>query len=274
MTAGHGSDAGARSEVTTLPGVTETAALHAALHACRSLLSIEGPEDAAEIARRLVADLGGRVVDAHTSGSPGVPVDVSFGHGSPGLPFAPVGSPTRALLETYLPGFVRDAHRALELVDRPARLIEDASIDALTGVHNKRAIGRVLGRLRDDDTVVMLDLDHFKSVNDTLGHLVGDEVLRAFGAALRATARATDRVGRYGGEEFVVVLASTEPEPFLKRLRQEWESLRPHPVTFSGGYTGPNVPPTQALNAADRALYRAKGLGRDRWERTIEDDLL
>ncbi len=178
-------------------------------------------------------------------------------------------------VETYLPGFVRDAYRVLELVDRAARLSEDASVDSLTGVHNKRAIGRVLGRLSVDDRVVILDLDHFKSINDTHGHPVGDEVLRAFGAALQATVRATDRVGRYGGEEFVVVLSSTDkPVPLLERLRKRWESLRPHPLTFSGGYTAPNVPPEQALAAADRALYRAKALGRDRWEQTTRDDLL
>lgn len=67
-------------DVTVLPGVTETAALRVAMHACRSLLEIGGPEDAAEVAQRLVADLGGRVVDAHLSGLKAVPVDVSFGH--------------------------------------------------------------------------------------------------------------------------------------------------------------------------------------------------
>ncbi len=247
------------------------APLQAALIACRSLLWVEHPREAAEVAARLVTDLGGRLVPADCSQA--VPVDVSFGEGAPRLPFAPSGSPARAALETYLPGFVRDAYRVLELVDRSARFAEEATYDPLTGVHNKRIIGRLLGRLHPDDTVVVIDLDLFKEVNDTHGHLAGDEVLRRFGAALRGTLRASDRAGRYGGEEFVVVLSGSDPVPFLRRLRHEWEATRPYPVTFSAGYSTPGLPASRALLAADRALYRAKGAGRNRWEPATEDDL-
>ena len=77
------------------------------------------------------------------------------------------------LLERYLPAFVRDAQRALEFLDRPSRLAQDASIDALTGLSNRRTLGRALGRLRPGETVVMIDLDHFKAINDSLGHREG-----------------------------------------------------------------------------------------------------
>ena len=111
------------------------------------------------------------------------------------------------VLERHLPPFVRDAQRALELLDRPSRLAQDASIDALTGLANRRTLGRALGRLRPEDTVVMIDLDHFKAIDNGAGHREGDKVLRLFGHTLAATVRAAEQVGRYGGEEFVVVPA-------------------------------------------------------------------
>ena len=145
------------------------------------------------------------------------------------------------LLERHLPAFVRDAQRALELLDRPSRLAQDASIDALTGLANRRTLGRALGRLRSEDTVVMIDLDHFKAINDSHGHREGDKVLRLFGHTLAATVRAAEQVGRYGGEEFVVILPESGAERFLARLRIEWMRARPYPVTFSaGGFAGPS----------------------------------
>ena len=81
----------------------------------------------------------------------------------------------------------------------------------------------------------MIDLDHFKAINDSLGHREGDKVLRLFGHTLAATVRAADQVGRYGGEEFVVILPENGAERFLARLRIEWMRARPYPVTFSAG---------------------------------------
>ena len=110
----------------------------------------------------------------------------------------------RANLERHLARFLIDARRALELASRTQRLSEAASTDVLTGLPNRRMINRALGRLEPDDLVVIIDLDHFKEVNDTLGHEVGDDVLRAFGTVLGTTVRARDLVGRYDGEEFVL----------------------------------------------------------------------
>jgi len=257
---------------TTGDWAVQVSALQANLHATRALLWIETPADVAAVVLELVHALGGEVVAARTAGGDALPVDVSFGEGEPSLPTALAGGVAHLLLARYLPGTVRDAHRALELAERSSRLAEDAAIDSLTGLANRRMLGRVLGRLSLDNTVIMIDLDHFKAVNDTLGHAEGDRVLRALGKTLAACARATDRVGRYGGEEFVVVLSSTEPDDFLNRLRATWAKARPHPVTFSAGVASAAPDPDRALEAADRAMYRAKRDGRDQWQWAALDD--
>ncbi len=242
------------------------------LEATRDLLWTTDPERAAEVAYRLVTDLEGTVVDAREAGDDVIPVDVSFGSGPPVVVSPPREPLRRRFLQRHLPGFVRDAHRALELSDRTARLAEDASLDPLTGLSNRRTMGRLLGRLRHDDTLVLLDLDHFKSVNDTLGHQQGDVVLIQFARALRDTARAVDRVGRLGGEEFLVVLGGDAADPFLRRLRARWLECRPHAVTFSAGVAPAAQGPDRSLAAADRALYRAKDAGRDQWAWATEED--
>lgn len=246
------------------------AALESVLDATRALLWIETPAEATSLARSLVEMLGG-TLETPGDGVVTLPIDLSFGVGPAVHPAAPGNSPESARLERYLPAFVRDTGRALELVDRTTRLAEEAAVDVLTGVANRRMLGRVLARLRPSDTVIVIDLDHFKTVNDTLGHDVGDMVLRAFGSALNASVRASDRVGRYGGEEFVVVLAG-DGGPFLQRFRNEWARLRTHPVTFSAGIAPAEPDPRHALKAADRAMYRAKLHGRDQWQWATADE--
>lgn len=241
-------------------------ATSAVLEATRALLWAHTPAAAAAIAATLVRDLGGDLVPADTADGSAIPADLSFGEGAPVLASAAPGTKARVLLDRYLPTFLLDARQALELSDRVQRLAESASTDALTGLPNRRMLERSLGRLAVSEAVIMLDLDHFKAVNDDLGHAVGDDVLRAFGQALLATLRGRDIVGRYGGEEFVVVLpASAEPDAFLSRLRDHWVALRPHPVTFSAGialWSGDSV---EVMARADEALYQAKEAGRDRW---------
>jgi diguanylate cyclase (GGDEF)-like protein len=248
------------------------AALSAVLDATRALLWIESPTAVAAIARDLVEMLGGQVIRAADSTEDALPVDVSFSVGEPVFPAAPQAGVAWMLLERHLPAFLRDAQRALELLDRPPRLARDASVDALTGLANQRTLGRALGRLRPEQTVVMIDLDHFKAINDTFGHREGDKVLRLFGRTLAATLRAAGQVGRYGGEEFVVILPGNGAERFLARLRIEWMRTKPYPVTFSAGLAAARPDPRKALHAADLALSRAKQSGRNRWERSIEED--
>ncbi|MEX0657993.1 MAG: GGDEF domain-containing protein [Egibacteraceae bacterium] len=245
------------------------AAVEAVLTATHELLWISSPADAQAAAVRLVAALGGVVVTPDAPADDALPVDVSFGEGGTLLPSAPAASVAHMQLVRHLPGFVRDAHRAVELAARTRRLVEEAEIDPLTGLATRRVMGRALGRLRGDDLVIMLDLDRFKQLNDSFGHEQGDRVLRGFGRAIRACVRARDLAGRYGGEEFVVILTGSDgsagAEAFLSRLRTAWEADRPHPVTFSAGIAGVGSDPSQALPAADAAMYEAKRSGRDRW---------
>lgn len=163
------------------------------------------------------------------------------------------------------------------------QLAEMATRDPLTGLMNRRAILAHLERLHADRRsehqplcLLMCDVDHFKSINDRHGHAVGDEVLTQVAQLLRQHLRDGDQVGRIGGEEFLVVLYSTEPE----QLAQVGERLRQvvalHPLmslntTFSvtlsiGGARSMQADEDWAsvVSRADQALYVAKRTGRDR----------
>ncbi len=234
--------------------------------ATRSLLRLRTGGDARRVAEHLVRQLGGRLVPAGTDDPSAIPVDVSFGDGGPLLPAAPPGSAARALLERHLAPFLLDARHVLQLSGRNERLAESASTDLLTGLPNRRMLDRALGRLVAGDTVIMLDLDHFKQVNDGFGHVAGDEVLRVFGRVLHGTVRGRDIVGRFGGEEFLIVLApGGDADAFLQRLRADWLAERPLPVTFSAGVVASAGDPDETVSLADQALYQAKEAGRDQW---------
>ncbi|MDH2902951.1 MAG: diguanylate cyclase [Actinomycetota bacterium] len=238
----------------------------AVLDATRALLWATSAHDASTVAIDLVRALGGTVVPANDLQGETLPIDLSFGQGVPLLPSAPLASFAATLLQRHLPSFALDARRALEVYSEAHRFSVDASTDSLTGLANRRMVTRVLSRLRDGDTVIMIDLDHFKSVNDTFGHVGGDETLRQFGAAMRGCVRERDFVGRYGGEEFVAILSDAkDPEAFLHRLRETWVHARPYGVSFSAGIDIVHDDPTASVAAADRALYRAKSEGRDCW---------
>lgn len=249
------------------------AAERVVLKATRALLHIEHASDVRDIAVALVEDLGGAVVDAAAAPADAVPVDVSFGAGPP-LLAVPASGVGRMLLERFLPAFVEDGTRSLALVRNTDRLAVAADIDPLTGLANRRASGRTLGRLEEGDAVVLVDFDRFKELNDTLGHDEGDQVLREFGATLRDGIRQQDHAGRRGGEEFIVVVPGAtldEAEALCGRLRIAWEARRPHPVSFSAGIASVR-PGANAVVAADRALYRAKDLGRDQAQVATDED--
>jgi diguanylate cyclase (GGDEF)-like protein len=252
--------------------VGEETSYELVLQATRSLLWIKTEADACAAARELVLNLGGTLVSADENSGEAIPVDVSFGVGLPMLPSAPQSSVARMLLERRLPGFVRDANRALELANQANRLAEDASIDLLTGLPNRRMLGRALGRIEEADAVIMIDLDYFKAVNDTFGHDAGDRVLGAFGRTLLSVVRAKDHVGRYGGEEFMVILPESSADRMLSRLQSAWVVAQPRLITFSAGIAPARPNAQGVLHAADRAMYRAKELGRNQWQWAVEED--
>ena len=165
-----------------------------------------------------------------------------------------------------------------------AELQRVAVTDALTGLHNRRNVETLLHdmfehsiRLNEPLACAMFDIDHFKSVNDTYGHQAGDAVLEQLAGILEATAREIDKVGRYGGEEFIVLLPGAgldDAVTFAERTRQQVES---HTFTFEGGslrrtisggvaaFPHPRIAHREALvKAADDALYVSKELGRNR----------
>lgn len=163
------------------------------------------------------------------------------------------------------------------------KLAEMAITDALTGVFNRRHLDVILDemfdhseRLHEPLALAMFDIDHFKRVNDKHGHLVGDVVLAQFARHLKHLARDIDRIGRYGGEEFMVLLPGTVPDAgvtFAERVRQEVERHQfKHDggalmCTISVGVAGwqhPRIHTRQQLvKAADDALYVAKSVGRN-----------
>jgi two-component system cell cycle response regulator len=175
------------------------------------------------------------------------------------------------------------AHDFATVVSDRERLEQLASTDALTGCLNRRALIETLERELDRArryslvlTMLMVDIDHFKPINDTMGHLAGDLVLRQLGDLLRREVRSVDAVARYGGEEFVILLPETAVHGamiFAERMRQRISQHpfgaadRPITVTVSIGVASfPDqkiTNPESFLAIADTALYRAKTDGRN-----------
>ena len=167
------------------------------------------------------------------------------------------------------------------LAGEHARLRDEAELDTLTRVANRRGFAarvdtlaeRVRGGRRAEMTLVLVDVDHFKEVNDTHGHEVGDEVLVRIASALRAEVRESDVVARWGGDEFIMLLDSDDLAMarrrcalLVRRVRTDsWDDLAPDlSVTVSVGLAVGKVTDLDGLReAADRALYRAKVAGRD-----------
>lgn len=167
-----------------------------------------------------------------------------------------------------------------------ARLAHEAATDPLTGVRNRRYFDRVLAReialanrVHAPIGLLLLDLDHFKQINDLYGHPVGDTVLRGLAHALASHTRTSDVIARLGGEEFAILLPDTDAAGaavVAEKLRwtiADWpaagESGEPFNVTVSVGIAVAargQATPRALLSAADRALYRAKQRGRNRVE--------
>jgi diguanylate cyclase (GGDEF)-like protein len=253
----------------------DEAELRAAYAATRSLLRARDARAAQQIVLTLCHALGADVATADADLPDSVPMDISLGEGEPLLPVT--GDPrVRSLLSRYLVPAVADARSIVESGLSSERLVEMATIDMLTGVWSRASLTYAVNHMAQGDCVSMIDLDHFKNVNDTLGHDAGDAVLASFAAHLRSGVRDRDMVGRFGGEEFVVVFPATTIEgayDVLTRLRTSWQAASNLPITFSAGIAaatgldGGREPAGQsALKSADALMYAAKSAGRDRVE--------
>jgi diguanylate cyclase (GGDEF)-like protein len=153
--------------------------------------------------------------------------------------------------------------------------------DALTGLPNRREFNTRLeermsawNRRREVFSLLLIDVDHFKKLNDRYGHLAGDQVLAAIGRALRSAVRREDAVARYGGEEFAVLMPATSLEQSLQAAQKVREAIaritvncnaQQITVTASGGLAAiePNERVESLIQRADSALYAAKGAGRN-----------
>ncbi len=162
------------------------------------------------------------------------------------------------------------------------QLREMASHDQLTNLLNRRRMNELLDmewqrvqRTHHPTALIMMDLDHFKRVNDHFGHQAGDEVLQGFSTLAQASLRGADALSRWGGEEFLVLCPETTPEQAVTAMTRLQSALRSttllpaHPefsITFSAGVATlrPGESMASAIERADQALYRAKNDGRDR----------
>ena len=189
-----------------------------------------------------------------------------------------------------------NTHHYLQLVESDSRELTDelsrvrmlSLTDELTGLANRRAFVR---RLEDEVARVqrygfplsfaLMDLDHFKSINDEFGHAAGDEVLRVYAKNILSVFRHHDMVARYGGEEFAVLLPNTDADGAIRALNKvrrraaetRWQSngTVSQVPSFSAGVSlfKPGESASAFIERADKALYRAKRLGRDRIELDI-----
>ena len=215
--------------------------------------------------------------------------------GARNLVVVPLSSDNRAIgvliVEHALKGGVRIHRRVLSMVERftshaalalrNAWLLEDArrraATDGLTGLANRRTFDGTLqreleraAREHGDATLVLMDIDHFKRLNDTYGHQTGDDVLRRVAASLAEGCRMYDTAARYGGEEFALILPGTTSEDALaiaNRLRETIAGDETEPqVTMSAGvatFPAHGTSPHALIEAADGALYRSKENGRN-----------
>lgn len=197
----------------------------------------------------------------------------------------------RRLQEDYakLDAECKKLKRALDIKEIEVRAIltqahEIANTDVLTFLPNRRKIITDLqeevirsNRYGTPLTISILDIDHFKKVNDTYGHTSGDEALRSVAACLRDRIRHPDTIGRYGGEEFLIVLPNSISRSAVDQALRLFQAIRAlkietngneFSVTISMGIAQLRIGEEnweQFLHRADEALYTAKNTGRDRW---------
>lgn len=153
------------------------------------------------------------------------------------------------------------------LIEERKHLSEESKIDPLTGLYNRK----ILPKIRDIGTVIMCDLDDFKSINDTYGHDIGDKALKAVGQSISQNIRIGDIGCRFGGDEFVIVFTTDLYEVIDRRLNKIAEDankifqMPERPITFSMGvaFSKDGVDLADLMRKADEALYKSKENGKN-----------
>jgi two-component system cell cycle response regulator len=235
-----------------------------------------GMEWLAEIAKKQLAP----VVMLTGSGTEEI-VAQAFQEGAVG--YLPKGSLSQKKLSNIIDVALDKWTRLQQAMVDKENLEKLANFDSLTGLYNRRAILDKLNELinlanryKEDFSLSMLDIDHFKKVNDRYGHLTGDEVLEKIAVLIRRNIRETDIVGRYGGEEFIIILPKTNLSSawvVAERLRTIIEKTEmkdsagnAFTITVSQGLVGweRDEDAASLISRADEALYKAKEKGRNR----------
>ena len=163
-----------------------------------------------------------------------------------------------------------EINRFLELKNESLK--DKVNIDALTGVLNRHASESIFPKLKNGDSIIIMDLDHFKSINDRFGHDVGDQVLLVFARAINSRLRKNDYFIRWGGEEFLGVCFATsavEAKKIANKFRKElkntvWPEKLKVTCSFGVAEMSYGESPEMLLKRADSALYQAKHQGRDK----------
>jgi diguanylate cyclase (GGDEF)-like protein len=235
-----------------------------------------GMEWLAEIAKKQLAP----VVMLTGSGTEEI-VAQAFQEGAVG--YLPKGNLSQEKLSNIIDVALDKWTRLQQAMADKEKLERLATFDSLTGLFNRRAILNKLrelinlaNRYKEDFSLSMLDIDHFKRVNDRYGHLTGDEVLEKIATLIHRNIRDTDIVGRYGGEEFIIILPKTNLSSswgVAERLRTIIEKTEMKDsagnvfaITVSQGLAGweRDEDATSLISRADEALYKAKEKGRNR----------
>lgn len=260
----------------------DDAALRAAYQATRALLRARDSESAQAIINRLCEQMGARVVPAEGNEAASLPIDITLDNGDP-MVLAAESPEVQRLVSRFVVPAVSDARLLVRHSNSREVLTVDATRDALTGLWNRRSLELAINRATSGDALALVDLDHFKQVNDTFGHAAGDEVLATFAQFVRRRLRHLDIIGRLGGEEFVIIFPETPLAEAAERLcevRSEWAIDAPYGTTFSAGVarvpgaddTRKERPGQLALALADTLMYEAKSSGRNRVCREDVDD--
>ena len=189
------------------------------------------------------------------------------------------GGQATTLISTVLLATVSFSMSTLSTEQQTAALRVQALRDGLTGLLNRgeflRRAGEELRRLRRSHTqaqLILADLDHFKRINDEQGHLAGDQAIAAFADSCSAAVRSTDLVGRYGGDEFILLLVGATPDRATQVTAAIDAGMKQAGATASGplptasygiATLDPSVPLERTIGFADAALYRAKAAGRN-----------